>query len=355
MTPLIARCPHCDTAFRVVPDQLRVRDGKVRCGVCHRIFDARAALADAGIALDEPTLPLSQSARTAGVDLSDDDRREPAIGTPPASPPWVDDSREPRIGAAPTHAEPRYPPVREPRRRVAPPAPPARPARIRADGAPPPAPRVWPVAGPAARDAADDDNEHGDFGDPEPHDPYRFSASRPDAPLPPSLAGNGNGGVGRLLSGLGFWLALLALLLQAVYWWRTPLATHIPALRAPLETVCASFGCEVGYVRAPQRLAITSSAVQPDVLGGSVDSQRLQLQAVLRNRASHPQPWPMLEVTLTDHADQVVARRAVPPAVYLPAGEQRRPFEAGAERDIHLSLVARGAPVTGYRLALYFP
>jgi predicted Zn finger-like uncharacterized protein len=41
---MTTRCPRCGTAFRVVPEQLAVRDGHVRCGQCTTVFDARAAL-----------------------------------------------------------------------------------------------------------------------------------------------------------------------------------------------------------------------------------------------------------------------------------------------------------------------
>ena len=37
---LITRCTACQTLFRVVPDQLRISDGWVRCGQCGEIFDA---------------------------------------------------------------------------------------------------------------------------------------------------------------------------------------------------------------------------------------------------------------------------------------------------------------------------
>ena len=37
---LVTRCPKCSTMFRVVPDQLRVSAGWVRCGHCHEVFDA---------------------------------------------------------------------------------------------------------------------------------------------------------------------------------------------------------------------------------------------------------------------------------------------------------------------------
>ena len=41
---LITRCPACETMFKVVPDQLRVSDGWVRCGQCDEIFDASASM-----------------------------------------------------------------------------------------------------------------------------------------------------------------------------------------------------------------------------------------------------------------------------------------------------------------------
>ncbi|WP_241145110.1 zinc-ribbon domain-containing protein, partial [Achromobacter xylosoxidans] len=41
---LTTRCPQCGTSFKVVPDQLRVRNGLVRCGACATVFDGRACL-----------------------------------------------------------------------------------------------------------------------------------------------------------------------------------------------------------------------------------------------------------------------------------------------------------------------
>lgn len=33
-------CPECDTVLSVTPEQLKARGGKVRCGVCHTVFNA---------------------------------------------------------------------------------------------------------------------------------------------------------------------------------------------------------------------------------------------------------------------------------------------------------------------------
>ena len=43
---LATRCPVCATVFRVVPDQLRVSDGWVRCGRCAEVFNAAERLVD---------------------------------------------------------------------------------------------------------------------------------------------------------------------------------------------------------------------------------------------------------------------------------------------------------------------
>ena len=43
---LATRCTSCGTVFRVVPDQLRVSEGWVRCGRCSQVFNAAEALLD---------------------------------------------------------------------------------------------------------------------------------------------------------------------------------------------------------------------------------------------------------------------------------------------------------------------
>lgn len=34
------QCPQCETTLRVSPEQLKARGGKVRCGICHTVFNA---------------------------------------------------------------------------------------------------------------------------------------------------------------------------------------------------------------------------------------------------------------------------------------------------------------------------
>ena len=43
---MLTRCPACTTSFRVTPDQLKARGGKVRCGKCQTVFNALDSLVD---------------------------------------------------------------------------------------------------------------------------------------------------------------------------------------------------------------------------------------------------------------------------------------------------------------------
>ncbi|GAA5236100.1 DUF3426 domain-containing protein [Verticiella sediminum] len=481
-TSLITRCPNCSTAFRVVAEQLRLRGGRVRCGICHHVFDATAhavspgapragAPASAGETAGatsgagrEPIVaaPRAPAREPGGVPTGSVwTRREPTAAPPVPSPdssrvryahleveateandepapaperrssvggraepglgrhtplPTTAARSEPRFAAdeagrgqtsgAARH-EPRF--VTQPagRAAAAPPAEPRlgaaaplpddegdAPAFVAREPARPREPSLGqsrpipPAAAPhddaradarladaqedddtddVLRAASSDAHEAG-WGDARwrEEDPLlrhpgvdgpEYAAAR-GAPWPPPLLSRTRRrhSVAIRLFALGLLLALLLLALQAVWWWRKPLATHVPSTRPALEMVCGWFGCEIGYVRAPQRLSIESSSVQPDTSAPTGDtSQRLTLTAVLRNRASHDQPWPSLEVSLTDYSDTVVIRRVLPPSAYLPPAALEQPFAAGSERKIEVALRARGVPISGYRLALFFP
>lgn len=44
----LVRCPACQTVFRLQPEQLRAHGGRVRCGHCFTLFDAREHFVDTG-------------------------------------------------------------------------------------------------------------------------------------------------------------------------------------------------------------------------------------------------------------------------------------------------------------------
>lgn len=62
---MLTRCPHCQTHFRVTAEQLKIRQGRVRCGACQEVFDALDSLSDE--ALVTPTtssLPETETRRS---------------------------------------------------------------------------------------------------------------------------------------------------------------------------------------------------------------------------------------------------------------------------------------------------
>jgi predicted Zn finger-like uncharacterized protein len=58
---LITRCPACQTSFRIVPDQLRISEGWVRCGQCQEVFNAALQLLQEAPHVDRnaPVVPVA--------------------------------------------------------------------------------------------------------------------------------------------------------------------------------------------------------------------------------------------------------------------------------------------------------
>lgn len=86
---LTTRCPQCGTAFNVVPDQLRVRNGLVRCGVCNTVFDGRACLlseeAPIPTLVESPAVPEAPRAVTP-VTVPEATTAAAPVVAPPAHP-----------------------------------------------------------------------------------------------------------------------------------------------------------------------------------------------------------------------------------------------------------------------------
>lgn len=76
---LVTRCPACSTLFKVVPDQIRIAAGWVRCGQCGEVFDASAQLLPRGTAASAPPAPTLPDPRQASA--------SPVAAEPAAPPP----------------------------------------------------------------------------------------------------------------------------------------------------------------------------------------------------------------------------------------------------------------------------
>ncbi|RUS66338.1 hypothetical protein CUZ56_02064 [Saezia sanguinis] len=85
---LAARCPECGTSFRIVPDQLKISDGWVRCGHCAHIFDAYETQ------YETPEETLHPQPDTTQPDAAQNDNL-PQEQASAESPAWEPDSEPP--------------------------------------------------------------------------------------------------------------------------------------------------------------------------------------------------------------------------------------------------------------------
>ncbi|MFY1877137.1 DUF3426 domain-containing protein [Achromobacter xylosoxidans] len=468
---LTTRCPQCGTSFKVVPDQLRVRNGLVRCGACATVFDGRACLLpETGAGMPAAAIPASNTPIAAPAPAASQAIAAPVLVTPPAPPvadgapppvrrpsveprevaPWDDLPDEPASpgihpgasGASPA-AAPSVAPTDEPaprplasavppavlrgrddiRRRIEPDAALAEEGdddedenedldryddEPRLSHAPPrwpvpAAPRDEPIV--AVRDSANheaprharpaepvfvvrddarptppgDDDEiglrHPDDDDQDADDRRdldgaaepilgdtrtRYSSATDVGRAPPEFLDQDRQerhGLLRKLWGYACLIGLLALGLQLLYVYRIDIANSVPVLRPALEAACKPLGCTVGYARRLERIAISSSSLQPPTGAAAIDDgrTRLVLNLVLRNRYDKPQHWPALVLDLTDLSDTVVVRRVLMPENYLTPEQLRGPFGPAGELKISVPIEVTGVQVNGYQLDKFFP
>jgi len=347
---LITSCPSCGTMFRVVPDQLKISEGWVRCGHCSEVFDATAHLADESV-LDG--LPEAQGTLSAPLETT---QPEPTPAPPP--PPAV----APRRRAT-------APPPAEPQERAA-----AAALREPVDPAP---------------EASDRSEEPSDFFaesqalEPSPLDaPFVFrrpeislqDLERPPEPgaesqiLPEELEPPDEGDIPdvsfvRKARRRNFWrrpfvrlvLAVCVLVLgallagQVAYQDRDRLALAQPALRPVLEQMCILLQCQLGPPRQIESVVIDSSGFN------RLRNDTYRLSFTLRNTAGVPLAVPAMELTVTDAQDQVVARRVLTPAE-LGAADATLPVSGEWSRAVGIALATGGgARVAGYRLLAFYP
>lgn len=128
---------------------------------------------------------------------------------------------------------------------------------------------------------------------------------------------------------------------------RDQLAATEPALRQPLEALCAAVGCRIGAPMRIEALSVDSSSIAQATSGTGY-----RLSVTLRNRAPFPVATPALDLTLTDANGQAIARRVIAASDF---GAQATELKASAETPLQVWLSAGGAPVAGYTIELFYP
>lgn len=294
------RCSKCSTVFRVTPEQLKARHGKVRCGNCQHVFNALDRLVEASL-LEPVSIAKDAAATAADTRLFPDASperpaaenavgREEVIG--PSAPITRSVATEP---VEPVPAQPQEAPEQKTH---------AEPAWLAQDSDP------W-----------DDEEE---------------TAERRAWPW-----------------ALASLLGLLILLIQVVVQFRVEMTVLLPTSKPALQALCGVLECDLPLPQKAGLLGIEASDLHPDPRHNG----QLILNATLKNRAPFVQAYPDLELTLTDTSDQAVLRKVLVPSEYLPKNADVSGFAANADLAVNLSLAIDGNPgsAAGYRLYLFYP
>jgi len=316
---LATRCPACSTVFRVVPDQLRVSGGWVRCGRCTEVFDASESLIDM-----ETGAPRQWA--DANRPPADEPPARPETGVPAAPP-----------AAAPVPAEPSEPPEAPETAEPATSDSVAHAPQPSSDDTAVAATEEHASAAPVLTpDAATDPR-----ADPADMPAFVRRADRAERWRRPGM---------RAALAAAALLGVLGLAAQITWAYRDLAAARYPALRPLLEQGCAWLGCRIEAARAIDALSVESTALLR-VERSSV----YRLSVALRNRAGIELMLPALDLALTDTQGRLVTRKVLYAA---DLGAASATLGAGAELTLQATLQAElpgTEPVAGYTIELFYP
>lgn len=318
---LLTTCPNCSAQFKVQPEQLNVRQGRVMCGRCRNVFNAFQSLtrvAESESAAHALELPATQMAD------------EPA--------PIPTDSlflREEPLPLSEEFSQTDY----------------ASDARTYALA---PVSRSFQIS----RDTA---SAPGDFQGDSPSTLTSLLPANAEAPdLPetnPLLAPAPGHRTPRGASHTRIWSSaavtlLLGLTAQVAYGYRSAIIQSFPQLRPSFVLLCESVGCNLSWGRDDSAIRIEAS----DLIETPGKAGHIVLTATLVNRGATRQDLPAMELKLTDNANQVILSRILLPHEYLgrtPAKDES--LVPNVEMYVNLSIeLANKAQASGYGVRAFY-
>ena len=141
-------------------------------------------------------------------------------------------------------------------------------------------------------------------------------------------------------------LALIALLVfQTGKYFMDDLA-QIKVLRPVLEAGCQLAGCRVPTASRPAAIEQLSSKMT--VLDGQKDG--LRIAVTLINRDSAEQPFPAMELSLTDRGGRIISRRIVKADQYRGTSAEYKLMQPGQAEDVNILLRTPAVRVDGFEL-----
>jgi predicted Zn finger-like uncharacterized protein len=304
---LKTRCPACDTVFKIVPDQLKVSKGWVRCGRCAEVFDAAAHAA----APDEsnpwpqtsPTkTPTPNTAATRSVAVTANTAKTTNTTHSSAATDVVKDTiftpKNVAAEAVNTTTKAHFQPSKE---------------QIKTDLS------FVKVA--------------------------RNKAFWQQKNVIVSLRAACFGLAGLLFFQIGFSQ-------------RNHLVAANPALKTSFESVCQTLGCKIEAFKNIDAFKIDSSSFQKasNATAESTSAEVFALKLSLKNTSDIPLAMPAVELTLTEAGDKPVIRRVLSAK---DLGFNGTTLAANVDWTGEMTLAVTPnpatAPVSGYRVLLFYP
>jgi len=334
---LITRCPACGTMFKVVPDQLRISEGWVRCGKCHEVFDASQRLEGADVVAAEPRAPAPAPAPSSAAAPPPvaAERTEPAPLAPSEPEGFssslhtdISDEDLPELLDSVHFDEEAHALVEHPL---------DRPFELkRADAGEVTARREEKPRQENARARPEPEPEQDDE-----HEDLSFVRKARGGAVRPSPAAR----VALLLALIVFALLLVG---QLIIHDRDRLAASDPALARLVANLCVPLSCKAQVPRQIDAIVIDNSSFN------RLRGDAYRLNVTLKNQALIEVALPALELTLTDGQDQALVRR-----VFMPSELGTRPvIAASSDWSGSLALALSdnsGSRIAGYRLLAFYP
>ena len=280
---LKTRCPACDTVFKIVPDQLKISSGWVRCGRCAEVFDAASHAAPSDDASSWPQTKPSAAVVSNTAAIAKD-----TVFTPKNVAPQ----------AIKTTATVDLTPLKK-------------------------------------------------------QDETDLSFVR----IAKNKAFWKRRSVITSLRTACFGLAGL-LFFQVVFSQRNHIAAANPGLKTTFASLCQTIDCKIEPFKNIDAFKIDSSSFQkaPAAAGDVAQTDIFALKITLKNNSDIPLAMPTIELTLTDTNDKPVLRRVLSTQdLGFNADTLTANGDWSGAITVAVSPSASMAPITGYRVLLFYP
>lgn len=307
--------------FKVVPDQLKISEGWVRCGKCEEIFDASAHLQEAA------ALPADAGLQASAGEPAFEGVLATTMGSGNAATP----------APAEIHAASHDVPSRtEPRLDA--------PAQDYADTLLLPDGSAYGTAEVATRRVAEPVLES------QAVTPAVASAAELSFMRKTRQPSRWHRPLVRATLLVASLLLILGLALQLLVQERDRIAAVEPGLRPLVEEICLLLSCEVRPLRQIESVVIDSSAFS------KIKGDLYRLSLTLRNSAPTDLAMPAVELALTDTLDHALIRRVLQPEdLGVKGGVIRAASETQATLLLTVKTNGNGERVAGYRLLAFYP